>query len=83
MKCIDHKDKHNYASVAMLERIHKINFLSSMEAFDEIEFPRDKRRLLPPMKKQVKGGTTNILYSRSENISDYSSRNVWYTVGFI
>ena len=31
---------------AMLERIHKINFLSSMESSDEIQFPRAKRRFL-------------------------------------
>ena len=30
----------------MPERIHKINFLSSMESSNEIQFPRAKRRLL-------------------------------------
>ena len=36
----------NFALRAMLERIHKINFLSSMESSNEIQFPRAKRRLL-------------------------------------
>ena len=36
----------NFTLRAMLERIHKINFLSSMESDDEIQFPRAKRRLL-------------------------------------
>ena len=36
----------NFTLRAMLERIHKINFLSSMEADDSLEFPRAKRRML-------------------------------------
>ena len=36
----------NFTLRAMLERIHKINFLSSMESDDSLEFPRAKRRLL-------------------------------------
>ena len=36
----------NFTIRAMMDRIHKINFLSSMECNDVIEFPRAKRRLL-------------------------------------
>ena len=36
----------NFTLRTMLERIHKINFLSSMEYDDEIQFPRTKRRVL-------------------------------------
>ena len=36
----------NFTLCTMLERIHKINLLSSMESDDSLEFPRVKRRLL-------------------------------------
>ena len=36
----------NFTLRAMLKRIYKINFLSSMESEDSLEFPRAKRRLL-------------------------------------
>ena len=36
----------NFTLRAMLERIHKINYLSNMESDNEIQFPRAKRRLL-------------------------------------
>ena len=36
----------NFTLRAMLERIHKIYFLSPMESDDYLEFPRAKRRLL-------------------------------------
>ena len=36
----------NFTLRGMLERIHKINYLSNMESDNEIQFPRAKRRLL-------------------------------------
>ena len=43
----------NFSVKGILERVHKLNFLASVEASEDIIFPRVKRRLLQ-IKKETK-----------------------------
>ena len=53
----------NFPMKGMLERMHKLNFLSTMECANEITFPRVKRRLLQCKEESEE---TFLLFPRSE-----------------
>ena len=44
----------NFSLKGVLERIHKLNYISSIECTEEIIFPRVQRRLLQLNKRQMK-----------------------------